>query len=52
MSAAISRFAVPDLNEVPGDIRARIVAVQEKAGLLPNVFFDVSSPSGRVSRFF
>lgn len=38
MSAAISRFAVPDLNEVPEDIRARIVAVQEKAGFVPNVF--------------
>jgi uncharacterized peroxidase-related enzyme len=38
MSASISRFPVPDLKAVPEDIRARIAAVQEKAGFVPNVF--------------
>jgi len=37
-SPAISRFAVPSLDELPADIRARIVAVQEKSGFIPNVF--------------
>jgi 4-carboxymuconolactone decarboxylase len=35
---AISRFPVPALAELPDDIRARIAAVQEKAGFIPNVF--------------
>jgi len=34
----ISRFPVPDLNELPEDIRERILAVQEKSGFVPNVF--------------
>ncbi len=39
MSAhAISRFPVPELKDLPEDIRARILAVQEKAGFVPNVF--------------
>ncbi|MBM3384774.1 MAG: peroxidase-related enzyme [Betaproteobacteria bacterium] len=39
MSAtAISRFPVPDLKDLPPDIRQRIEAVQQKAGFVPNVF--------------
>jgi uncharacterized peroxidase-related enzyme len=34
----ISRFPVPDLEDLPDDIRERIVAVQEKTGFVPNVF--------------
>ena len=34
----ISRFPVPDLKDLPDDIRERILAVQEKAGFVPNVF--------------
>jgi len=34
----ISRFPVPKLKDMPPDIRARIEAVQEKAGFIPNVF--------------
>lgn len=34
----ISRFPVPDLKDLPEDIRNRIIAVQEKAGFVPNVF--------------
>ncbi len=34
----ISRFPVPSLEEMPEDIRARLLAVQEKAGFIPNVF--------------
>jgi len=35
---AISRFPVPALDELPADLRARILEVQEKAGFVPNVF--------------
>jgi len=38
MNAPISRFPVPDLKDLPEDIRERIIAVQEKAGFVPNVF--------------
>jgi uncharacterized peroxidase-related enzyme len=34
----VSRFPVPELNALPEDIRARIVAVHDKAGFIPNVF--------------
>ncbi len=35
---AISRFPVPALDDLPADLRARILEVQEKAGFVPNVF--------------
>jgi len=34
----VSRFPVPKLKDMPADIRARIEAVQEKSGFIPNVF--------------
>ena len=33
----LSHFSVPTLAELPEDMRARIVAVQEKTGFIPNV---------------
>ena len=35
---AISRYPVPTLENLPEDIRARILEVQAKAGFVPNVF--------------
>ena len=37
-SPPVSRFPVPKLKDMPDDIRARIEAVQEKSGFIPNVF--------------
>jgi len=34
----ISRFPVPELKDLPADIRERIEAVQSKTGFVPNVF--------------
>ncbi len=34
----VSRFSVPELADLPDDIRARILEVQQKAGFVPNVF--------------
>jgi uncharacterized peroxidase-related enzyme len=34
----ISRFPVPELKDLPADIRERIEAVQQKTGFVPNVF--------------
>jgi len=44
----ISRFPVPNLADMPEDIRNRILAVQEKSGFIPNVFL-VLAPTGRRS---
>jgi uncharacterized peroxidase-related enzyme len=38
MSPPISRYPVPKLDSLPDDLRERILAVQEKAGFVPNVF--------------
>jgi uncharacterized peroxidase-related enzyme len=35
---SISRYPVPELHELPQDMRARILEVQAKAGFVPNVF--------------
>jgi uncharacterized peroxidase-related enzyme len=35
---SISRYPVPELKDLPEDLRARILDVQEKAGFVPNVF--------------
>jgi uncharacterized peroxidase-related enzyme len=37
-AAPISRYPVPELKDLPEDLRARILEVQEKAGFVPNVF--------------
>ena len=34
----VSRFPVPELKDLPADIRERIEAVQQKTGFVPNVF--------------
>jgi len=38
ISPAISRYPVPELADLPEDLRARILEVQDKAGFVPNVF--------------
>ena len=35
---AVSRYPVPELQDLPEDLRARILDVQAKAGFVPNVF--------------
>ena len=37
-SAPISRYPVPELADLPDDMRTRILEVQAKAGFVPNVF--------------
>ena len=48
----ISRYPVPALEELPEDIRARIVAVQEKAGFVPNVFVALAHRPAEFRAFF
>ena len=50
--AAISRFPVPDLASLPDDVRARILAVQEKSGFVPNVFLALAHRPDEFRAFF
>src|SRR6266571_1493972 len=52
MGAPISRFPVPALEALPDDIRSRIVAVQEKAGFVPNVFLTMAHRPDEFRAFF
>ena len=35
----ISTFPVPDLDDIPEDLRSMMMGIQEKTGFIPNVFF-------------
>ncbi|HUW37881.1 MAG TPA: peroxidase-related enzyme [Rhodocyclaceae bacterium] len=48
----ISRYPIPDLAELPEDIRSRILAVQEKAGFVPNVFLALAHRPAEFRAFF
>jgi uncharacterized peroxidase-related enzyme len=51
-NTAISRFKVPELNELPEDIKQRILAVQEKAGFIPNIFLALAHRPDEFRAFF
>ena len=51
-NTAISRFKVPELDELPEDIRQRILAVQEKAGFIPNIFLALAHRPDEFRAFF
>ena len=48
----IGRFPVPELADLPSDIRERIVAVQEKSGFVPNVFLALAHRPDEFRAFF
>lgn len=50
--APISRFSVPDLDELPADVRERIQAVSEKTGFVPNVFLALARRPDEFRAFF
>jgi uncharacterized peroxidase-related enzyme len=50
--APISRYPVPTLDELPDDIRARILEVQEKAGFVPNVIVALAHRPDEFRAFF
>lgn len=52
MKTSISRYPVPDINDLPEDIKERILAVQEKAGFLPNVFLAMAHRPDEFRAFF
>lgn len=42
MNKPISRYPVPEIADLPEDLRARILEVQEKSGFVPNVFITLA----------
>ena len=48
----ISRFPVPELSDLPDDIRELIETVQEKSGFVPNVFLALSNRPDEFRAFF
>ena len=48
----ISRFPVPELNDIPEDLRARMLDVQQKAGFIPNVFLTLAHRPDECRAFF
>ncbi len=50
--APVSRYPVPRLDDLPEDVRARILEVREKAGFVPNVFLALAHRPAEFRAFF
>jgi uncharacterized peroxidase-related enzyme len=48
----ISRFPIPAFDELPDDVRERILEVQEKSGFVPNVFMALAYRPDEFRAFF
>ena len=47
-----TRYPAPDINDLPKDIQARVLEVQEKAGFVPNVFLALARRPAEWRAFF
>jgi uncharacterized peroxidase-related enzyme len=52
MKPPISRYPVPELKDLPDDVRDKILQVQEKAGFVPNVFITLAHRPDEFRAFF
>jgi uncharacterized peroxidase-related enzyme len=48
----ISRYPVPEIADLPDDIKQKVLAVQEKAGFVPNVFLVLAHRPEELRAFF
>jgi len=48
----VTRYPAPDLNDLPDDIKAKVLEVQEKAGFVPNVFLAFARRPAEWRAFF
>lgn len=48
----MTRYPAPELKDLPEDMRARILEVQEKAGFVPNVFLALARRPAEWRAFF
>src|SRR5436305_10701839 len=49
---SISRYPVPKLEDLPEDVRSRMLEVQDKAGFIPNVFLTLAHRPDEFRAFF
>jgi uncharacterized peroxidase-related enzyme len=52
MPPPISRYPAPELDDLPADIRDKLLAVQAKAGFVPNVFLVFAHRPDEFRAFF
>jgi uncharacterized peroxidase-related enzyme len=52
MKMPVSRYPVPELDQLPKDLRQRILEVQEKARFVPNVFLALAHRPDEARAFF
>ncbi len=52
MTTLPTRYPTPELADLPDDIRAKILEVQEKAGFIPNVFLGFARRPAEWRAFF
>ncbi len=48
----ISRYPVPDVMDLPEDLRTRMLGMQEKIGFIPNVFLTLAHRPAEARAFF
>ena len=48
----MSRYPLADINQLPDDLKAKILEVQEKAGFVPNVFLGLARRPAEWRAFF
>ena len=48
----MARYPTPTLDQVPEDIKAKILAIQEKSGFVPNVFLALARRPAEWRAFF
>jgi uncharacterized peroxidase-related enzyme len=48
----ISRYPIPDINDLPEDLKQKVLDVQEKAGFIPNVFLTLAYRPEECRAFF
>ena len=48
----MSRYPAPEIHDLPDDIRAKVLEVQEKAGFVPNVFLALARRPAEWRAFF
>ena len=52
MEQPISRFPVPDVNDLPDDVKEKVLAIQERSGFIPNVFLALAHRPDEFRAFF
>jgi uncharacterized peroxidase-related enzyme len=52
MTTKTTRYPAPELKDLPDDIRAKVLEVQEKAGFVPNVFLAFARRPAEWRAFF